>query len=359
MVSELIRNRPWATEAGTARFARRHDAGKDPSAFRNVAKMTLTSLGIGTYLGSPDDATDARYTDAIVEAVRQGINVIDTASNYRRGRSERCVGDAIGKLVQMREVFRSELLVASKAGFVPLPDGFPDDPDAWFHSQTVGAGLAEPDELRCRCHCIAPRYLAAMVDRSLAATGLSCIDVYYVHNPESQLQEIDRPAFHDRMRAAFAALEEAADAGKIRVYGIATWPGLRAVRSDRDYVSLDEMVQCAVDVAGTRHRFKAIQLPLNPAMPEAFSLNLQPNPDGGQTILDAATDLGLVTFTSAPLYQGRYGHTAVDTLRAITSVPGVTTALAGMSRIDHVRANIEAMSHPPMTAEERATWFAQ
>ena len=58
----------------------------------------LSSIGIGTYLGEPDAATDRGYAQAVVAAVEGGINVIDSAINYRFQRSERSIGAALREL---------------------------------------------------------------------------------------------------------------------------------------------------------------------------------------------------------------------------------------------------------------------
>lgn len=339
MLSELIRERQWATEMGTARFAKRHGKGRQPWAYREIAKMSLSALGIGTYLGDPDDATDERYTDAIEAAVRSGINVIDTASNYRDGRSEVCVGDALQRLYATREIYRSEVLIASKAGFL--------SPET--------AALADSESVSCGCHSMAPGYLRAVLDRSLAAMQLPTIDVYYVHNPECQLQQLPKDEVLDRIRAAFEALERAADESKIRVYGVATWPGLRAALDDKDHLSVADLVAVAEDVAGKSHRFKAIQMPLNRAMPEAHNLANQLVDGEYVSTLAAAAHFGLVAFASAPLYQGRFAKKgrAVAALQSVMNVPGVTSVLTGMSRTAHVDENVTALED--VTAIEDVT----
>ncbi len=367
MVSELISKRSWATEAGTRRFVERHGDRKAADAYTSLGgQLHLSSLGIGTYLGRPDDATDLRYEAAIVEAVRQGINVIDTASNYRSQRSERVVGAALRQLIEMGEIYRSEVLISSKVGFVPMGDMPPMDPDAWFRSRTIDRGLADEGELNCRCHCMAPRFVTATLAQSLDNLGLETLDVYFLHNPESQLHEVDRETFLDRVRRAFMALEAAVDAGQIRVYGVSTWAGLRAARGDRDYLSLAELVACAEDVAGKSHHFKAVQLPLSLHLPEATVLHNQTVRGQVMTALEAARELGLAAFTCGSLHQGRLtrklatthplpadsaipaedearrpGHAALQFAR---SANGVTTALVGMSRVAHVRENIRTLS---------------
>ncbi len=366
MVSELVSRPQHASEAGTRRFVERHGAGKAADAYRTVHKLQLSTIGIGTYLGRPDDASDAEYVCALVEAVRLGVNVIDTASNYRQRRSERAVGVALQQLFAMGEVHRSELFIVSKAGFVPMDRGKPEDPLAYFRSRTIGRGLAREDELRCGCHCIAPGYLRATLEESLHELGLPMVDAYLIHNPESQLQELDRASFLDRMRRAFEAMERAADDGLVRNYGVSTWPGLRAARADRDYLSLRELWALAEDVGGVRHRFRAIEVPVNLHLPEAHTLANQDGAEGEAPLLRVAADLGMVVLGSAALGQGKLArHDALpaimpeahalpegiggavhSALQFARSAPGVTTALVGMSKVVHVYENTRALGTP-------------
>lgn len=71
------------------------------------------------------------------------------------------------------------------------------------------------------------------------------MDVYYVHNPETQLSEIPRETFHARIREAFGALEEACAEGKLTIYGTATWNGFRVAPEKRGHLSLEELVSAA------------------------------------------------------------------------------------------------------------------
>jgi diketogulonate reductase-like aldo/keto reductase len=51
--------------------------------------------------------------------------------------------------------------------------------------------------------------------------NLDCVDVYYVHNPESQLSAVAPNEFWNRLRAAFEFLEQAVVQGAIKNYGVA------------------------------------------------------------------------------------------------------------------------------------------
>ena len=85
-----------ATAEGTARYRDRLSGRVPAEHFRELAGGTLAaSIGVGTYLGREDDATDALYRKAVARALERGVNVLDTAVNYRHQRSERAIGAAV------------------------------------------------------------------------------------------------------------------------------------------------------------------------------------------------------------------------------------------------------------------------
>src|SRR6266436_3244367 len=96
-----------ATDEGTAAYARRF--AELPGNYRPMLGLSAASIGIGTYLGENDEATDAAYGEASRIALRGGINLIDTAVNYRFQRSERVIGKAIAELIAAGDVRREEL----------------------------------------------------------------------------------------------------------------------------------------------------------------------------------------------------------------------------------------------------------
>jgi aryl-alcohol dehydrogenase-like predicted oxidoreductase len=119
----------FATAEGTRRYAARFPKAIDGH-FRDAQRLALSSLGIGTYLGNPDEKTDRGYTAAIVAAAQAGINVIDAAINYRFQRSERSIGAALVEL-ETKGIARDELILCTKAGYL-TPDGdMPGDPNSF------------------------------------------------------------------------------------------------------------------------------------------------------------------------------------------------------------------------------------
>ena len=355
-----------ATAEGTLRYAARFQAANASGNYREIrGGLVLSSIGIGTYLGEADAATDKAYASAIVAAVESGINVIDTAINYRLQRSERSVGMALAELFA-KGVARDELMICTKAGFL-TPDGaMPSDPNAYFSSEFLEKGIFHVEDIAAGCHCMAPTYLADQLDRSRRNMGVQTIDVYYLHNPETQLSELSREEFRKRIREAFLFLESAVTAQQIRAYGMATWNAFRDDPSAQSYLSLEEMVGIAKDVAGADHHFRFVQLPFNLAMPEALTRPTQMVAGKPLPMVQAARALGITLVTSAALLQGQLLKNMPPFVRAALSlddpaqlalqfarsVPGLTTALVGMSKPAHVQENAKVMAVPPTSREQ-------
>lgn len=340
-----------ATAEGTRRFAARHRERTAADAYASAGELRVSSLGIGTYLGAADDQTDADYRAAVAQALGAGINVIDTASNYRCQRSERAIGQVLSELCAAGTLSRSEVQVSSKAGFVPFDGQPPADPARAIHEATVAKGLCTAEELSIGCHCMAPDFLRAMLRQSRANLGLQTLDLYYLHNPEAQLQTLDRPTFEARLRRAFTALEQAVADGEIASYGVATWSGLRAQPHERDHLSLARLCELAREVGGEAHHLRTVQLPLNLAMPEAARLDNQLLLGRSGTVLQVAEQLGLHVVASAALLQGKLarrgesgqGDQVTAALQYARSLPGVVTALCGMARVAHVLENVQVL----------------
>ena len=360
-----------ATPQGTERYRNRFAGEIPPEHFRLAQGLRTSSIGLGTYLGNHDAEADRLYRDAVIRAVELGCNVIDSAINYRFQRSERSIGGALAEL-QSKGIEREEIILATKGGFIPFDDAPPKDVRAYFEANFVQTGIASFADVVAGCHCMTPRYLLNQLDSSLKNLRLDCIDIYYVHNPETQLGKIERSEFNTRLLLAFEALEDAVSAGKIRCYGTATWNAYRNAPDAKDYLSLAEVVGLAEKAGGREHHFKAIQLPLNLGMTEALSNSNQRVKDKTMTILDAAQILGITVMCSASVLQGQLTrnlpHIISDTfpdlatdaqkaLQFVRSTPGVTTALVGMKQIRHVEENLATARIRPAAWERYSKLF--
>lgn len=361
-----------ATPEATHRYAARFASKAADGSFRNAQRLAVSSLGIGTYLGQPDGKTDNNYTDAVIAAAEGGINVIDTAINYRFQRSERSIGAAL-KQLEAKGVTRDELVLCTKGGYL-TPDGdMPSDPNEYFFREYIHPGVLSAKDIVAGSHCMTPRFLKNQLGRSLQNLGVDCVDVYYLHNPETQLAEKTKPEFLDHVREVFTFLESAVVAGEIQYYGMATWNGFRQDAQARDSLQLSEIVQIAQEIAGGRHRFRFVQLPFNLGMTEALTLGNQSVGRHKRTVMEAANELDITLIASASLLQGQVARNLPvfvaealglqnDTERAlqfVRSSPGITTALVGMSRPAHVRANSRLVEVPPATAEQYSQLFSR
>ena len=363
----------FASEQGTDRYRERFRDVAAPDQFRKQQQLHLSSIGIGTYLGDADAETDRRYTEAIVRAVELGANVIDSAANYRFQRSERSVGAALGEL-QRRGFARDEIVICTKGGYLPFDGAPPRDVRGYIEENFIETGIARWGDIAGGSHCMTPAYLENQLQQSLRNLNLDCIDVYYVHNPESQLSAVSAEEFSRRLRAAFAYLEQAVTENRIKFYGVATWNGFLAEPDSAGYHSLEEMVEIARELAGDNHHFRFIQVPVNLAMPEALFFQNQKLGDQFVSVVEAAQSFGITVMASGSLLQGQaarglpeairdaLGSLATDAqtgIQFVRSAPGVTTALVGMSNVAHVEENLELVKVPAASQDDLLSVFDQ
>ncbi len=362
-----------ATAEGTRRFRERFGP-KLPEHFRENEGLWLSSIGIGTYLGEPTPECDAMYEQAVRHAVELGSNVIDSAVNYRHQRSERSIGRALRQLIEDGSINREEIFIATKGGFLTFDGQEPADASAYFYEKLIGPGIVRPEEVAAGCHVMSPQYLENQIEASRANLGVESIDLYYIHNPETQLGEVGREEFFRRLRAAFATLEKAVAEGRVRAYGTATWNAFRVGPDSREAVSLVEVLRAAEQAGGREHHLRAIQLPHNLAMPEALATNTQMLDGKRVPALQVARVHKLAVFASASLLQSRLAQDLpanvrqrlpglkTDAQRAIQfvrSTPGISCALVGMSRLEHVEEDMATAAVAPLKLDQFRSIFAK
>lgn len=116
------------TEEGSDRYYRRSQSGENshlevhPDNFKSPfsSMIKISSIGYGTYMGDPDDMTDYKLYDAAKTSVLSGgINVFDTAPNFRYMKSERTLGRVFTSLHHKYGIKRDELFIQSKVGYLP------------------------------------------------------------------------------------------------------------------------------------------------------------------------------------------------------------------------------------------------
>jgi aryl-alcohol dehydrogenase-like predicted oxidoreductase len=333
--------------------------------YKKLNGNELSEIGIGTYLGNPDEETDKGYFETIKKGLELGINVVDTAINYRNMRSER----VIGKVIQ--EVGRDKIFVSTKGGYLPTDDNFKDDPNKWFKKELIETGIVDIKDMTPYGNVLTPKYIDWSFNKSLENLKTDFIDVYFLHNVEDQLTVCSRNEFYDKLRAVFRLLEGKVKEGQLRYYGLATWNGFRVPPEHEQYLNLVDILNIAKDVGGENHHFKVIQLPYNIGMLEAYTLKNQKLNGENLSTLEASKQLGIYTYISATLFQGRVLKPVAPQVKQIfkvnednlvpiqfvRSTPGVGTALIGMSKIEHLEQNLKIEEYPPLTEEEFNSLF--
>lgn len=270
--------------------------------YRSLNGWQVSEAGFGSYRIDPE--VD-HHREALTHALRHGINLIDTSSNYADGGSEELVGQVLGDLIDAGALTREQVVVVSKVGYLQgqnyelsqqrKADGRPF-PDL----------VAYGDQLE---HCIHPEFIADQLTRSLARLNLETVDVYLLHNPEYYLgwahkNEVPATAaeeeYYRRLGLALRYLEEEVRHGRIQAYGISanTFP---VPNSDPQFTSLTKVLAIADDIAqenGGAHHLHVIQMPMNLFETGAVTHANQP---GAKSVLQVAQEAGVGVLINRPL----------------------------------------------------------
>ena len=355
----------FATSDGTKKFAQ--FSGVNQANFKEFENLTLSNVGIGTYLGDADSITDELVTNAVKQSILSGINVVDTAINYRSQKAERSVGKAISELIKEEKISRDQIFLSTKNGYVT------NDADVqlgfweYVKEEYTKKGILKEGDVTSGYHCMTPTYLSDQLERSLKNLGLECIDLMYLHNAvEGQIKDVSKEKFLENLKDVFELYEQKRDEGKIKFYGMATWECFRVPKDNPQYLSFEDTVNMAKKIGGENHGFKFIQLPFNLHYDQALLSKNQLLGTNNVSVLEAAVKLGIGVFTSVPLMQGRllapgaipdFGDLkpSLRALQFVRSTPGVLAPLVGQKSSDHVSENLEIMKIPPMSEDEFLT----
>jgi aryl-alcohol dehydrogenase-like predicted oxidoreductase len=148
---------------------------------RKLGNLEVAAIGLGCatmtpFYGEPDPAAAIATLERAAEL---GINMLDTADAYGRGRNE----ELIARVLQRR---REKYVVATKFGNIGRnPDG-------------SAAGDGRPEYVRQAC------------EASLSRLGTEFIDLYYIHRVDPKVPIED----------TVAAMSDLVRAGKVRFLGI-------------------------------------------------------------------------------------------------------------------------------------------
>jgi len=348
----------FATKEDTLTYAKKFSGYKD--FFIQSNDLIFSKLGLGTFNKEPykEENYVFHYIEAVKEAVKNGMNVIDTASNYRYGQSEREIGEALQELFKDDITKREELIICSKGGFIQLDYPFPENPYLWIEEKILDASLATQDDIELDQHCMTPAFLEWSCRESLKKLGVDALDIYYLHNPEMQLSKLGEKEFYKQVEKVFKKFESLADEGLFKYYGVAVWNGF--VKLDEELLSLEKFVKIAEKVGGKNHRFKYIQTPFNMAKTDIYTQLTQKVNGEACTLLQAAHRLNIGVISSSSFLQmnifkksftPEVGVVLDDTmtlkndvqlaLQFVRSTPGLITSLFGSKVPVNIKSNCE------------------
>jgi aryl-alcohol dehydrogenase-like predicted oxidoreductase len=281
-------------------------------------------------------------------------------------KSEKNIGKAIKRLIDDRIISRDQVFISTKNGYITNDGDYPSiDVLEYMHKMFISQGIIDSKDISSGYNVLNPKYIRKCIDKSLTNMQLDTIDLVYVHNAyESWFEDITRNEFDEMIRRVFEVYEEYRSKKKIRYYGMATWTCFRMSRNEEGYLSLEEMVKIAEDVAGKDHGFRFIQLPYNLVYREAYFLkNQSVGSDNDLTILEACNKLNIGVFTSVPLLQAKllsakipdyqgYDNQLLKIVQITRSTPNVIAPLIGQKKLNHVRENIELAKVAPLNISE-------
>jgi aryl-alcohol dehydrogenase-like predicted oxidoreductase len=341
--------------------------GKPSTHFRQFDGLYLSSIGMGTYLGKPNEQDDKDMENAIYESIKSGaVNVIDTAINYRAMKSEKSIGRALSRLIKDNVISRDEVFICTKNGYITNDGDYPGiDVMEYMQNMFISTGLINSKDISSGYNVLNPNYISRCIDKSLMNMHLDTIDLVYIHNAfESWYKDVSREQFFEMLSKVFETYERYRSSNKIRYYGMATWTCFRVQKDDKEYLSLEQVVNLAQQVGGNDHGFRFIQLPYNLAYSEALLLkNQSVGLEKNLSILEAANKLNIKVFTSIPLFQSRLlGAKIPDYMglndqveklvQIIRSSPSVIAPLIGYKKPGHVKQDIKIANIPPLNEKE-------
>lgn len=286
----------FATKIETLQYSKRF-----PDLKYNLLGNTefhVSPVGFGSYRVhiSVDE-----HRQALKYAINNGINLIDTSSNYADGGSEELIGSVLKEMIHNHHINRDQMVIVSKAGYL-------QGHNFNISQQLKASGEPYPDLVEYGQgleHCIHPRFIEYQLSQSLQRLQLTSIDIYLLHNPEYYLLWAEKNAipikeaqkeFYRRIEQAFMHLEIEAENGRIQFYGISsnTFPEEEKMYS---FVDLSRVWAIAQSIS-KKHRFRVVQMPLNLIETGVVTKKNQP---GKKNVLDFAGQHSLGILINRPL----------------------------------------------------------
>lgn len=243
----------------------------------------LSKVAMGLYRMS---IRSSEHKEALISALENGCNLLDTSSNYTDGESEKLIGEVLGENPQYTPT------IISKAGYI---QGINIE-----HIRALNdEGKANDDLVIINenlMHSIHPEFLEDQLKRSLERLGKKKIDIFLLHNPEYYLKQenSNKDEYYRRIKLAFEYLESQVEAGTIGCYGVSSNTFVDTLFSDHN-TNLEKLIEAAKGVKED-NSFKYIQFPLNLIETGALIKQYQ-----DKNLIEYAKANGIKTLANRPL----------------------------------------------------------
>ncbi len=328
----------YATREKTLNYLNNHE-----SKYRETTWFYCSPIAIGTHLGDMTNEDSELYEKTIKYCLRNGVNFIDTALNYRGMKSEKDIGKVLESLITNKELDRSEFVISTKAGLIPGDIDAGLVPSDYLKYVLLKKEIIQEKEIQTvahQKHVLTPSYFQFALNQSRTHLGLETIDIYYLHVPEISMKVLGEEAFYKMLEELFYFFEQQVKKQTIRFYGLATWLGLITDSDEKGYISLEKTEKIARKVGGLSHHFRFIQVPLNSSLPGANNRETQSVSGIALTVLEAARNLDIHVTTSAPFNLGKDVENTDEILRFLMNTKDILSTMVGMKRVNHAKENI-------------------
>ncbi len=310
-----------------------------------VSEIGFGCSSLGTVLGHDADQDGLQ---ALEYALDQGINFFDTADAYSLGNSERLLGRAFQKK-------RDKVIIATKGG-----SRFTSGWRFALQSIPFMAPLRRPLRRFKRFFNLvrhsqkqydySDRQLRTAVEASLKHLQTDYIDVYQLYNPTRPVLEAGD---------FIGTLESLKSQGKIRYYGVSCrthedallclrYPGISSVQLP---VSMIE--QAAIDsVIPSLYRSGIAVIAREP-----LGQGLLTGTRGRTLAEEGARSLAEISerkrrSVDFSVFSTSQRTMAQAALQFVLQVPGVSTVIPGIAKVEQLGENLRALNAPRLTPEE-------
>lgn len=223
----------------------------------------MSNFAFGTYRVTD---LNTQHIEALKEAIRSGITMIDTSSNYMDGGAERAIAKVFRELDPS---LRDKVEIVSKFGYI-------QGESLQKYKKKIAEYDQEVVKYSDECyHSISKEFMRKELAASLERLEVQKIDCYLIHNPEYYLLDAikrgvpkeDRlDEIYRRVQEVFVALEEEVKNGRVGSYGISS-NGFSLSSRDDEFFPYEDLLTLAQNAASivqnSIHSFTTIQLPIN------------------------------------------------------------------------------------------------